>query len=156
MILGANADPALVLRDIHTPPSPPWWPPAPGWWVLGALMLAGVLALAWRGWRRRRRRRAIAQWFDDALRDADTPAARIAAMSILLRRAARRRDPVSQTLDGDAWIAFLDHGSREPLFRDADARLLLLEGGYRREADAAAVERLEPRVRARLLEWTAR
>lgn len=149
-------DPTLVLRDIHTPAAPPLWPPAPGWWVLAALVLLGVLALAWRGWRRHRRRRAVARLFDDALRDAGTPAARIAAMSILLRRAARRRDPASQALDGDAWIAFLDRGSREPLFGDPDARLLLLEGGYRREADAAAVERLAPRVRARLLEWTAR
>jgi hypothetical protein len=151
----ATADPSLVLRDIHSPPAPPLWPPAPGWWVLAALVLTAVLALAWRGWRRHRRRRAILRLFDDTLRQSPTPAARIAAMSLLLRRAALRRDPESGALDGDAWIAFLDRGSREPLFDDDDAQWLL-EGGYRREADPAAVERLLPRVRARLLEWTAR
>jgi len=148
-------DPTLVLRDIHTPPAPPLWPPAPGWWVLAGLLLLVLLALAWWNWHRRRQRRAIEQLFDASLQEAASPAARIAAMSVLLRRAARQRDPASAALDGDAWLAFLDRGSRVPLFDDDDARLLL-EGGYRRDADAAAVERLAPRVRRRLLEWTTR
>ena len=144
---------SLVLRDIHQPPAPPWWPPAPGWWLLAALLLLTLLALALRGWRRRRRRRAVARLFDAALA-APTPAARIAGMSELLRRAARQREPRSAALDGTEWLAFLDRGSRVPLFGDEDARLLL-EGGYRRDADAAAVERLAARVRTRLLEWSS-
>ncbi|RDS82547.1 DUF4381 family protein [Dyella psychrodurans] len=46
----------LVLRDIHLPPTPPWWPPAPGWWVLLG-MLCVLLAAAFFIYRRTRRRR---------------------------------------------------------------------------------------------------
>lgn len=153
--MSGGVDPALVLRDIHEVPAPPWWPPAPGWWIVAALLLLGLLALAWLGWRRRRRREAVARLFDTALAEAATPAARIAAMSILLRRAARRRDPSAATLAGEEWLEFLDAGGQAPLADDADARLLL-EGGFRREVDPEAVERLVPRVRARFLEWMAR
>ncbi|MDG6349460.1 DUF4381 family protein, partial [Luteimonas sp. 8-5] len=62
-----DADPALVLRDIHVPPPPPWWPPAPGWWALGALLLVAVSILGWLAWRRRARRRALQRTFDDAM-----------------------------------------------------------------------------------------
>src|SRR5690606_38637593 len=140
-VTGMSSDPTLVLRDIHELPPPPWWPPAPGWWCVAAVLLLAVLALAWRAWRRRQRRRALARLFDASLAEAATPAARIAAMSLLLRRAARQRDPSAATLEGAAWLAFLDHGSRRPLFDDEDARLLL-EGGYRRDVDDAAVARL--------------
>lgn len=151
----AVADPALVLRDIHELPPPPWWPPAPGWWLLLAAVVLVLLAFAWRAWRRRRRRLALERLFDGTLAREDTPAARVAAMSLLLRRAARQRDAHAATLEGDAWLAFLDHGAEVPLFADADARLLL-DGGYRREVDEAAVSRLSPRVRRRFLEWMAR
>ena len=152
--MSGGTDPALVLRDIHEVPAPPWWPPAPGWWIVGALLLLGLLVLAWLGWRRRRRRLAVERLFDNAVAEAATPAARIAAMSILLRRAARRRDPDAAILAGEDWLAFLATGGRAPLADDNDARLLL-EGGFRRDADPAAVERLVPRVRARFLEWMA-
>ena len=152
--MSGGTDPALVLRDIHEVPAPPWWPPAPGWWIVGALMLLGLLVLAWLGWRRRRRRLAVERLFDNAVAEAATPAARIAAMSILLRRAARRRDPDAAILAGEDWLAFLATGGQAPLADDDDSRLLL-EGGFRRDADPAAVERLLPRVRARFLEWMA-
>ena len=147
-------DPTLVLRDIHQPPAPSWWPPAPGWWIVAALVLLAALALAWRGWRRRRRRHALVRLFDATVAEADAPASRVAAMSALLRRAARRRDPRAATLEGQAWLDFLDEG-HAPLFGDDDARWLL-EGGYRRDADPDAVERLLPRVRVRFLDWMER
>jgi hypothetical protein len=148
-------NPQLVLRDIHQPPAPGWWPPAAGWWIVFAVVaLSLLLLLAW-SWHRRRRRRAVVALFDGTVAMADTPAARIAAMSELLRRAARRRDPLADRLHGDAWLAFLDAGAKVPLFA-GDAGRLLLEGGFRRDADAAAVAALQPLARARYLDWMAR
>lgn len=155
----------LVLRDIHQPPAPSWWPPAPGWWLLAAALLAVLLVLgAWRQ-RRRRRRRAIEALFDGAIAAAPSPAAEVAAMSELLRRAARRRDPQADTLQGEAWLAFLDgdtarkgkRGGRESAdaFSAGPGRLLL-EGGYRRDTDPRAVAALRGLARARFLQWMAR
>ena len=144
--------PDLVLRDIHLAPATPWWPPAPGWWLV-----FGAIALALAAWvfflqRRRARRRAIARLFDDALAAAHTPAAQVAAMSELLRRAARRRDPAADRYVGDAWRAHLDHGAKQRLFDD-DAGALLVDGAFRRDVDPAAVAALRERARRRYLEW---
>ena len=147
-----DADPALVLRDIHVPPPPPWWPPAPGWWALGALLLVAVSILGWLAWRRRARRRALQRTFDDAMAAAPDAAARIAAMSELLRRAAIRRNPRAATLHGEAWLEMLDAGAKQALFADDDGRLLL-EGGFRPDVDEAATSRLQARARQRFLEW---
>lgn len=146
---------SLPLRDIHLPPAPAWWPPAPGWWWLGAvvvLLLALVLA---RHWRRRRRRRALARMFDDAVARAPTAAARVGAMSELLRRAARRIDPAAATLAGEDWLRFLDRGRRDPVFRNG-AGALLGDGAFRNEVDAREVDALRAVARARFLEWMAR
>ena len=144
MSLPADA-PALVLRDIHQPPAPPWWPPAPGWWVLGAVLLLVIAGLGWLAWRRRRRRAAIARLFDDSVAAAAGPAARVAVMSELLRRAAREHDPQSTTLAGDDWLRYLD--------LEDDCGRLLLDGGYRAVVDADAVEALRPLARQRFLQW---
>jgi hypothetical protein len=151
-----ESDPTLALRDIHQPPPPSWWPPAPGWWIVVAAVLLVAAIVSWFAWRRRRRRHALERLFDDSVHVAPTPAAQIAAVSELLRRAARRRDPRADKLQGDDWLRFLDHGSKRALFGDDEARLLL-DGGFRPEADAGAVAVLLPRARARFLEWmTAR
>ena len=167
------ADPTLVLRDIHQAAAPPWWPPAPGWWLLAALGLLAVALWAWFAARRRKRRRAIAAIFDQMLAAADTPSAQVAAMSELLRRAGRRRDPAADRLQGDAWLEFLDggadaakiRGGRKPGatpragsngFAQGPGRLLL-EGGYRRDVDvdAGEVKALHAIARARFLDWMA-
>jgi len=159
----------LVLRDIHQPSAPPWWPPAPGWWLLAAVVLLAIIAWGWFAARRRHQRRAVAAVFDDALRAAPTAPAEVAAMSELLRRAARRRDPSADRLQGEAWLHFLDapavaksRKSRRPqpaspagdekMFSQGPGRLLL-EGGYRRDVDPAQVAELKPLVRARFREW---
>lgn len=125
-------DPALLpLRDVHLPAAPTWWPPAPGWWLLAAglglvlaLLLVALLAfLAWRGTRRRRWLR----WFDEATAAAAAPQ-RIAQMSMLLRRAARRCSPGAELLQGEAWLHFLD-GRSGSAFSDGPGRLLL-EGAF--------------------------
>jgi LPXTG-motif cell wall-anchored protein len=143
---------ALVLRDIHQPPAPPWWPPAPGWW----LVIAGIAALAciaaWFAWRRRRRMRAITALFDARLAQAQTPSEEIAAMSELLRRAARRRDPDADKLLGDDWLRFLDAGLQAPVFFTG-AGAILRDGGYRRDVSSQDVEALRPAARTRFLDW---
>lgn len=165
------ANPTLVLRDIHQPVAPPWWPPAPGWWLVAAVLLLAIATWAWVVARRRKRKRAIAAIFDQALAAADTPSAQVAAMSGLLRRAARRRDPLADRLHGDAWLQFLDgpdaqSGKRRggkpvakpravpPGFSQGPGRLLL-DGGFRREVDADQVAALRAMVRARFLAWMA-
>lgn len=146
-----NAD-TLVLRDIHQPAAPGWWPPAPGWWLLALLVLLGAGWFAWRAWRRRRRRRALVRLFDDTVARAQAPAEQVAAMSGLLRRAARAANPHADTLLGDDWLRFLDEGMPVPAF-SAGAGALLRDGGYRREVPAQALEALRAVARERFLRW---
>jgi len=90
--------------------------------------------------------------FDAAVAGAPTPQAQVAAMSDLLRRAARRVQPGAEALDGDAWLAALDAGLPEPVFGDGPGRLLL-DGGYRRELAPAQVEALRVVARLRFASW---
>ena len=143
---------ALVLRDIHQSAAPPWWPPAPGWWFAAAAMLLTLAVTGWLAWRRHRRRRAITRLFDEAVAKAGTPAAKIAAMSELLRRAARRIDPQADTLLGEDWLRFLDRGLKMPVFV-AGAGAALRDGGYRREVSEREVDAAWPLARARFLDW---
>lgn len=151
-MIAPGADPGLVLRDIHVPPPPSWWPPAPGWWLVAAIVLLAAGFVAGWAWRRRRRRVAARRLFDDTLATAGTPARQVAAISALLRRAARQRDPAAAVLQGEAWLRYLDAGARDALFDDGHGALLV-EGGFRREVDAAKVAALQARARRRFLEW---
>lgn len=143
---------ALVLRDIHASTAPSWWPPAPGWWLLALAVLACVLAMAaWR-WRRLRRRRQLLALFDAEVADAEGPAAELAAISSLLRRAARRTDPAADRLEGQAWLDVLDAGDASPRFQGARGELLL-EGPFRPRVDPVEVAALREAARERFLEW---
>ncbi len=142
----------LALRDIHQPPAPPWWPPAPGWWIVAACVLLILVIASWFAWRRINRRRALARAFDAAVAAAITPPAQIAAMSELLRRAARRIDPAADKLLGDDWLRFLDRGATVPVFASG-AGSALRDGGYRRDVSAVEVDALRRISRARFLEW---
>jgi hypothetical protein len=118
-------------------------------------LLAALAAIAgWRAWRRHRRRRALARLFDATVDAAGTPAAQLAAMSELLRRAARRRDPAADTLHGEAWVRFLDGGLKAPVFA-AGAGMLLLEGGFRAAVATRDVATVRPLARRRFLDWMA-
>ncbi len=146
--------PDIILRDIHQLPPPPLWPPAPGWWIVAALF--GLAALA--GWlwlaRRRRYRRSVARMFDEAVAAASDPQAEVAAISALLRRAARRHRADADVLDGQAWLTALDEGAKTPLFQAGTGRLLI-EGVYRPNVEPADVEQLRTAARQRFLEWMA-
>lgn len=142
----------LVLRGIHASSAPPWWPPAPGWWLLLAVWLAIVAILAGWRWRKARRRRRIERLFDDSVAAATTPAQRVATISELLRRAARRRDSNADRLHGDDWLHFLDAGANMPLFT-GDTGDVLRDGGFRKDVDDAAVAALQGAARARFVEW---
>lgn len=143
---------ALVLRDVHVPPSPSWWPLAPGWWlVLIAVSLAVAGIVAWRlvvG----RRRRTWQRWFD-ATGEAPSAADQVAAMSERLRRAARRLDPSADRLEGEAWLQFLD-GRQGHAFSQGPGRLLL-DGGYRRDVPPDELAAATLVARARFLELMA-
>ncbi|NUO76714.1 MAG: DUF4381 domain-containing protein [Lysobacter sp.] len=145
------ADPTLLLRDVHDTAAPSWWPPAPGWWMVLAAVVLIVSVVWFLRARRQRKRRAAERVFDDALADAATPAAQVAAMSELLRRASRRREGAADRLQGEDWLAFLDRGAKSPQFVEAAGRLLL-DGGFRRDVDPLQVEALRVPVRARFLE----
>ena len=142
----------LVLRDIHASTAPPWWPPAPGWWLLFAVLLAIVAVLAGWRWHKLRRRHRVERLFDDSIAAARTPTQRVATMSELLRRAARRRDARADRLQGDDWLRFLDAGTRAPLFT-GDVGEVLRDGGFRRQVDDAAVAELQVAARTRFVEW---
>lgn len=142
----------LTLRDVHEGTAPALWPPAPGWWVvLGCVALAAVV-IAWHRRRRRQREAAVLRVFDDALDRAATPSQQVAAMSELLRRAARRRHPGADTLQGEAWLGVLDEGLAQPVF-SAGAGRLLLEGGFRGDVRADDADALREIVRQRYLAW---
>jgi hypothetical protein len=142
----------LALRAIHQPPAPPWWPPAPGWWVVAGCVLLILVVAAVFAWRRRSRRRALARVFDAAIAAAGTPSEKIAAMSELLRRAARRIDPDADKLLGDDGLRFLDRGSKAPVFT-AGAGAALRDAGFRRDVSDVQVDALRQLTRARFLEW---
>lgn len=146
-------DDGLVLREIHLSTAPGWWPPAPGWWlVAAALLLLAAVVLAWRLRRLRHRRRLLALYDrETALGD---PAATVAAISSLLRRAARQRQPGADRLDGDAWLALLDAGRAQPRFGGPLGELLL-HGAFRPDPPARDVAELRRAARERFIEWMA-
>lgn len=142
----------LVLRDVHEGIAPAWWPLAPGWWlVLGGLAIVAALVV-WRTTVKRRRRAAILRLFDDAVARAGTPSQQVAAMSELLRRAARRKDAAADTLEGEDWLRFLDEGMPQPVF-SAGAGSLLLDGGFRADVGPHESDALRAVARQRYLRW---
>lgn len=144
-----------VLRDIHLPPEPSWWPPAPGWWLLAALSLLLLAWIAWRALRLRRlaRARRLLQREFEAARTAhpsqSAAAEQVAALSLLLRRAAKQHSPHAVRLRDEDWLAFLDADDPAQPFRRGAGRLLL-DGPYRPQVAPEDADALARAVRARL------
>ena len=143
----------LVLRDVHVPVAPSLWPPAPGWWLVAAAVVLLVAIVCWMRWHRQRIVQARQRLFDDACRDLPA-AAQVAAMSELLRRAARQVDKQADKLQGDDWLRFLD-GKNGRGFSNGPGRMLL-EGGYRRDVEASQLAAVKQLARARFLELMAK
>lgn len=143
---------SLPLRDVHLPAAPSPWPPAPGWWVvIAAVLVVGGLAW-WFARRRRLRNLAITRVFDEAVDAAASPSQQVATMSELLRRASRRADPSADRMEGDAWLAFLDKGMKQPVFA-AGAGALLRDGGFRLDVGQPEADALRVLARERYLRW---
>ena len=148
----AAGQPDILLRDIHSVPAPGWWPPAPGWWIVLALLVA-VVGVAWiRQHRIRRHRRRIEALFDGTLAGVESGPDEVAAISALLRRAARRHHEDADTADHARWLELLATGMPGAGFEGAPGRLLV-EGGFRREVDAQALAALRVIARRRFLSW---
>ncbi len=145
----------LPLRDVHLGLAPSWWPPAPGWWMLAGGLLLVLAGLGIWYWRRQQRLCRWAQIFDARLAQAAPGPDQVAAISELLRRAARRIDPAADRLQGADWLRLLDADGKSPAFA-AGPGALLAEGLYRREVDAAALEALRVLARRRFLQWMQR
>ena len=73
-------------------------------------------------------------------------------MSELLRRAARRKDASADTLEGEAWLRFLDQGLSQPAFV-AGAGALLRDGGFRADVAPHETKALRAVARQRYLDW---
>jgi hypothetical protein len=145
----------LKLKDVHPGIAPGWWPPAPGWWMLAAIILIAVVVLA--GWwlRKRRQHAALLRFFDECVDRAETLPQQVAAMSELLRRAARRHDSAADRLEGEAWLHFLDDGLPSQPF-SSGAGLLLRDGGFRADVAEDDVAALRILARQRYLLWMQR
>ena len=150
-----NGVPMLPLRDVQAGTPPPWWPPAPGWLWLGAAVLAVAVAVAIWSVRRRRKAARWRRYFDQVVAEAGTPAERLAAISALLRRAARRLDPQADRLQGEAWLHLLDQGLSPPAFAAGPGRLLI-DDLYRPQVDPAALAALHALARRRFVQWMVR
>ncbi len=144
--------PALALRDVHEGTAPAWWPPAPGWWIVFAAVAIIMVLLAWRRLRGRRRAAAILRLFDDTVGRAGTPSQQVAAISELLRRAARRKDAKAATLEGEAWLRFLDEGMPQSVFVTG-AGSLLRDGMFRADVADHEADALRIIARERYLRW---
>jgi hypothetical protein len=123
----------LLLRDIHLPDPVSWWPPASGWWLLAAIITGMIAAIFW--WRRRliTKRNApatLARRELDSLKTAWTEhrdsQRLVNDVSTWLRRAgmslSSRHRAASPT--GDQWRQCLEDIAGEPVFNDANDRLI--------------------------------
>jgi hypothetical protein len=144
-------DPLKELADIHLPDAVSFWPPAPGWWVLAAIvlsLLAYVAFLQFRRWQQAQRLKAALseltrlqqQWqkTPDAER-ANKLVQVLHSCNSVLKRVALVHYPAAlvASLNGQAWLRFLDHSGNTKQFSSGAAQLLA-DGAYRRSANADA------------------
>lgn len=94
----------------------------------------------------------MAALFDEAMAAAPSRPQAVAAMSELLRRAARLRDPQADRLQGDAWLAMLDRDLERAVFNTPQGRLLL-DAPFRPDVDAEDVRALQQIARVRFIHW---
>lgn len=145
----------VALRDVHMPPSPPWWPPAPGWWVLLSIVCLALVVffLFYRRWRRAhtRHQQILAELQTLASRH-DDDVAYASSVHQLLRRVAHRYALDAHHRQGEGWREVL---ARVPVDTATLDKLLTLDARmYQPRADfdragvqAAAYRWLETALR---------
>ena len=119
----------LPLKDIHLPEPVSWWPPAPGWIMLFVL-LPLLFLTGFYIYQSLKRKTAVktARKLLDAIRKENhhNPLTTLIALSALLRRVAistaSRTDVAS--LNGQAWLAFLDTSFKDQPFSKGVGRCL--------------------------------
>ena len=127
VVAAATNDPASLdrLHDIVTPPPVSWWPPAPGWHVGAALLLSILLLLLIRFVSRYRasayRRAALRELA--VLEEAND----WRELPVLLKRVALTAYPRAEvaSLDGGAWLQFLDRTARMTEFSQPAGKQLV-------------------------------
>lgn len=121
------------LKDIPDPPPPASWAPqATGWWVLGGILLAILLVVAYRRWRiwRRNRYRREAQSelarIEQALADPVQRQGALLALPALVKRTVLTWAPRADVapLSGGAWLKFLDRTFEGDAFTEGAGRCL--------------------------------
>jgi len=129
-----------ALRDLHMPASISNWQLAPGWYLLAFIILI-LTPFAWfwfyprwrRFWLKRRALQELAQ--------LQQQQQSLAQLSMLMRRVCLALFPKHncQQLTGDAWLAFLDRGVKQPLFSQGAGRNLI-EWPYQASTPATSHE----------------
>lgn len=118
-----------ALKDIHTPPPVSCFPPAPGWYVLALLLVivliaAGKYALTL--WKKHQHRKALLQEIK-SIREKETAMEVAQELSSFLRRLALHHNPRESvaSLQGEAWLDFLDKSMGCDTFTKGAGRILL-------------------------------
>lgn len=130
----ASQNPNLAqLRDIHMPDVIGYWPLAPGFYLLGVLVCIAILVTGFlliryfmNGRGKRKALRVLEDYQNDYLNHKNSQLSS-AQLSELLKRVALIYYPREQvaSLQGDAWIEFLNQSSRNIDFKTV--RSLLIE-----------------------------
>lgn len=126
------SNPLKDLRDIHLPPPISHWPPAPGWFFLAGLILAVAGYVSYRllkHWHQTRAKRfALKQLIHLEERYHNQGSVQIITeeLSILVRRTALAAFPRKEvaSLEGNAWLQFLDKTGNTNLFSSGPGRIL--------------------------------
>lgn len=126
-----NPDPLANLADIQLPDPVASWPPAPGWWLLAVLVIALLVGLIyWLARRYRRqawRREAQAKLAHLEAKKTDlNPISLTSELSGLLKQVAITRFGRHHTasLNGEAWLRFLDTKGKTDAFTQGPGRAL--------------------------------
>ncbi|WP_251359247.1 DUF4381 domain-containing protein [Kangiella sp. TOML190] len=98
------------LKDVRLPTEVSWWPLAIGWWLLLSILLALLLAIVIRAYRRYKKHRMsklAIQELDEI--EANKPDNWLMELEVLLKRAALSYFPATKIaqLNEQEWINFL-------------------------------------------------